>query len=60
MDGTTTTVVLQKLNPLTKYLVNVYAVLGEESSEPLDGTETTCRASVFDIFTPFKSASFDL
>uniref|UniRef100_A0A8D3CW85 Collagen type XII alpha 1 chain n=1 Tax=Scophthalmus maximus TaxID=52904 RepID=A0A8D3CW85_SCOMX len=41
VDGTETTVVLQKLNPLTQYLVNVYSVVGEEGSEPLKGTETT-------------------
>uniref|UniRef100_A0A4W6E2A3 Collagen type XII alpha 1 chain n=1 Tax=Lates calcarifer TaxID=8187 RepID=A0A4W6E2A3_LATCA len=41
VDGTETTVVLKKLNPLTEYVVNVYSVVGEESSEPLKGTETT-------------------
>ncbi|KAM9354603.1 collagen alpha-1(XII) chain [Pholidichthys leucotaenia] len=41
VDGSETTVVLQKLNPLTEYLVNVYAVVGDESSEPLKGRETT-------------------
>ncbi|XP_061897868.1 collagen alpha-1(XII) chain-like isoform X2 [Entelurus aequoreus] len=41
VDGTQTTVVLQQLNPLTEYLVNVYSVVGEESSEPLNGVETT-------------------
>ncbi|XP_028252836.1 collagen alpha-1(XII) chain isoform X3 [Parambassis ranga] len=41
VDGTVTTVVLEKLTPLTEYLVNVYSVVGELSSEPLKGTETT-------------------
>ncbi|XP_034381076.1 collagen alpha-1(XII) chain-like isoform X2 [Cyclopterus lumpus] len=41
VDGTETTVVLQTLNPLTQYLINVYSVEGEESSEPLKGSETT-------------------
>uniref|UniRef100_A0A3B4UBZ5 Collagen type XII alpha 1 chain n=1 Tax=Seriola dumerili TaxID=41447 RepID=A0A3B4UBZ5_SERDU len=41
VDGTVTTVVLENLNPLTEYLVNVYSLVGEASSEPLKGTETT-------------------
>ncbi|KAJ8392978.1 hypothetical protein AAFF_G00068820 [Aldrovandia affinis] len=41
VDGTVTTTVLQNLDALTEYLVSVYAVVGEESSEPLKGTETT-------------------
>lgn len=48
MDSTETTVVLQKLNPLTQYLVSVFSVVGEESSEPLKGTETT-RMSSFSL-----------
>uniref|UniRef100_A0A3B4YI22 Collagen type XII alpha 1 chain n=1 Tax=Seriola lalandi dorsalis TaxID=1841481 RepID=A0A3B4YI22_SERLL len=43
VDGTVTTVVLENLNPLTEYLVNVYSLVGEASSEPLKGTETTCK-----------------
>ncbi|XP_039992556.1 collagen alpha-1(XII) chain isoform X4 [Xiphias gladius] len=45
VDGTENTVVLQKLFPLTKYLVSVYSVVGEENSEPLKGTETTLPLS---------------
>eukprot|EP00064_Thunnus_orientalis_P006626 superscaffoldBa00000696_g6644 len=45
VDGTENTVVLQKLNPQTEYLVNVYSVVGEDSSEPLKGTETTLPLS---------------
>uniref|UniRef100_A0A3B4FJG1 Collagen alpha-1(XII) chain-like n=1 Tax=Pundamilia nyererei TaxID=303518 RepID=A0A3B4FJG1_9CICH len=41
VDGSQTTVVLQRLNPLTQYLVSVYSVVGEESSDALDGKETT-------------------
>lgn len=43
VDGSVTTVVLQNLTPLTEYLVNVYAIASEQSSEPLKGTETTCK-----------------
>ena len=45
VDGTVTTVVLQNLNPLTEYLVSVYSVIGEDSSEPLKGSETTRESS---------------
>lgn len=38
------TVVLQGLDPLTEYSVNVYSVVGEDSSEPLSGTETTRKS----------------
>ncbi|KAM9842426.1 collagen alpha-1(XII) chain [Aulostomus maculatus] len=45
VDGTETTVVLQQLDPLTQYQVAVYSVVGEESSEPLKGMETTLPLS---------------
>ncbi|XP_052009198.1 collagen alpha-1(XII) chain-like isoform X2 [Xyrauchen texanus] len=41
VDGTVTTVVLESLIPLTEYILKVYSVVGEESSEPLKGMETT-------------------
>ncbi|KAJ8275020.1 hypothetical protein COCON_G00096450 [Conger conger] len=41
VNGTVTTAVLNNLNPLTEYIVKVFAVSGDVSSEPLKGTETT-------------------
>ncbi|CAI5684657.1 unnamed protein product [Oreochromis niloticus] len=41
VEGSVTTVVLENLNPRTEYAISVYAVVGERSSEPLRGTETT-------------------
>ncbi|XP_052436865.1 collagen alpha-1(XII) chain isoform X4 [Carassius gibelio] len=41
VDGTVTTVVLENLTPLTEYIVRVHSVVGEDSSDPLKGSETT-------------------
>uniref|UniRef100_A0A3B3QGQ3 Collagen, type XII, alpha 1a n=1 Tax=Paramormyrops kingsleyae TaxID=1676925 RepID=A0A3B3QGQ3_9TELE len=43
VSGTVTTAVLKNLTPLTEYIVNVYAMLEDQTSEPLKGTETTCE-----------------
>lgn len=50
MDGTENTVVLQGLTPLTEYGVEVFSVVGEEISEPLQGVETTRRISYNGFF----------
>ncbi|KAM4565470.1 collagen alpha-1(XII) chain-like [Fundulus diaphanus] len=44
VDGNVTTTVLENLSSLTEYVVNVYAVVDEVSSEPLKGTQTTLPA----------------
>lgn len=41
MDGEVNTIVLQNLTPMTEYIVRVIGVIGEDSGEPLKGTETT-------------------
>lgn len=41
VDGAEKTVVLQGLDPLTEYQVEVFSVVGDESSEPLLGADTT-------------------
>ncbi|RXM27373.1 Collagen alpha-1(XII) chain [Acipenser ruthenus] len=57
VDGSTTTAVLPGLDPETMYKVNVYAVNGEQSSEPLQGREATLPLSsvrnlnIYDIGT---------
>uniref|UniRef100_A0A3Q2XKM7 Collagen, type XIV, alpha 1b n=1 Tax=Hippocampus comes TaxID=109280 RepID=A0A3Q2XKM7_HIPCM len=41
LDGSVTSTVLDDLSPLTQYVLSVYSLLGDESSEPLVGRETT-------------------
>ncbi|KAF7690441.1 hypothetical protein HF521_012245 [Silurus meridionalis] len=41
VDGEENTLVLTNLTPDTEYAVSVFSIIGEESSEPLKGTETT-------------------
>lgn len=43
LDGSVSSAVLEGLQPLTQYSVQVYSVLNQISSEPLAGTETTCE-----------------
>ncbi|XP_038823365.1 collagen alpha-1(XII) chain-like [Salvelinus namaycush] len=54
VDGSVTTAMLPNLNPLTEYLVNVYSVIGEESSDPLKGTETTLPLSAVRKMTIYE------
>uniref|UniRef100_A0A8C8FCH3 Collagen alpha-1(XII) chain n=1 Tax=Oncorhynchus tshawytscha TaxID=74940 RepID=A0A8C8FCH3_ONCTS len=49
-----TTAMLPNLNPLTEYLVNVYSVIGEESSDPLKGAETTLPLSAVRKMTIYE------
>lgn len=41
VNGSVSTAVLENLNPQTEYVTTVSSVVGEKSSEPLQGTETT-------------------
>uniref|UniRef100_A0AAY5EVL3 Collagen, type XII, alpha 1a n=1 Tax=Electrophorus electricus TaxID=8005 RepID=A0AAY5EVL3_ELEEL len=57
VDGTATTVVLDGLDPLTEYGVNVYSLVGEDSSEPLRGTETTLPLNAVRRMAIYKVSS---
>lgn len=43
VDGEENTLVLTSLTPDTEYAVSVFSIIGEDSSDPLKGTETTCK-----------------
>uniref|UniRef100_A0A671NAX1 Collagen, type XII, alpha 1a n=1 Tax=Sinocyclocheilus anshuiensis TaxID=1608454 RepID=A0A671NAX1_9TELE len=51
VDGTVTTVVLENLTPLTEYIVKVHSVVGEDSSDPLKGSETTCKCGCLPLMS---------
>lgn len=57
VDGTVTTVVLEGLTPLTEYIVKVYSVVGEDSSEPLRGIETTLPLDAVRSMNIYKERS---
>lgn len=59
MAGTENTVVLQGLDPLTQYGVEVFSVVEEESSEPLQGVETTRRFYTLDFLIHMLSLLHD-
>ncbi|XP_057679033.1 collagen alpha-1(XII) chain isoform X2 [Corythoichthys intestinalis] len=41
VDGSVTSTVLEGLSPLTEYELGVYSLVGDQTSEPLQGRETT-------------------
>ncbi|TRY57351.1 hypothetical protein DNTS_024942 [Danionella cerebrum] len=56
VDGESNTLVLVNLTPMTEYVVSVYGVIGEESSEPLRGTDTTLPLPAVTSMTVYDEA----
>ncbi|XP_057208625.1 collagen alpha-1(XII) chain isoform X2 [Triplophysa rosa] len=56
VDGEENTLVLVNLTPMTKYIVRVFSVIGEENSEPLEGTETTLPLSAVTSMTVYDES----
>ncbi|XP_058235769.1 collagen alpha-1(XII) chain isoform X2 [Hemibagrus wyckioides] len=56
VDGEENTLVLTNLTPDTEYAVSVFSIIGEESSEPLKGTETTLPLAAVESMRVYDEA----